>query len=188
MKYLFILSLFISAAFNASGQSDKYAGKDTIPVVYEQNPVKAKPQLAYFVNGLFFKPSFLHLNPDQIKNIRVEKGDTVIDGEQYQGMIFIMIKNFQPAATQASMISLNTLKQRYTTLKKDPVLFTIDDKLINQDYNTYRIDEYSILKIIVVPFAGGERNKPLWLVKIQTKTSAKAKRIMLRGTDALAIQ
>lgn len=87
------------------------------------------------------------------------------------------------------MISLNALKETYTTLKNDPALFTIDGKLISQDYHTYRIDKNRILKIIVTPFAGNRHDQPSWLVKILTKTQENIKRdgrIMIRGNASQA--
>jgi hypothetical protein len=82
----------------------------------------------------------------------------------------------------------NQKRIQYTSLKNKSAIFTIDGKVINADYDHYKIDKNTILKIIVEKFAGSS-NKELWLVKVLTKTDEnikKSKQIMIRGSSGIA--
>lgn len=164
---------------------------DSIPVEYVKNQAKQNEDHspAFFANGHFLKAGMSHaLSPDKIKSVNVVRRDTIIGGKKYYGMIFVELKKHLPTNTLESPkeISLNALKDNYTTLKGKPALFTIDGKFINADYNTYQINKNMILKIIVEPFTNNNPDNPSWLVKILTKTkenTEKANTIKIRGSS-----
>lgn len=203
MKKILIL-LFIMATLNGYAQSKKdnktkenllapqemENSRDTtfqVEYVHESNKTGNKLPTAFFVNGEFLNP-FISLDPRQIENIEVFKRDTLIEGKKYYGLIFIKAKNYN-SNDVARPITLNDLKDQYTNLKNKPAIFTIDGKIINADYDHYKIDKNTILKIIVEKFVGAGAYKELWLVKVLTKTEEnikKSRQIMIRGTSGIA--
>lgn len=201
MKKIFIL-LLVMATLNSYAQSkkDKTKGDVLVPqkievssdttfkveYVNELNKTENKLPTAVFVNGQLLRP-FMKLDPKQIKNIKVFKRDTLIEGKKYYGLIFIKVKNYNPNYVP-SPITLNDLKDQYTSLKNKSAIFTIDGRIINADYDHYKIDKNTILKIIVEKFSGASADKELWLVKVLTKTEEnikKSKQIMIRGSSGI---
>jgi hypothetical protein len=164
--------------------------KDTTIAVEYVNKSKSKPvpRPAYFVNGRF-SSDLESIQPDLIERINVQKRDTIIAGEKYAGMVFIKLKHHPNKDKYVpKMISLNQLKNDYTTLKNQPALFTIDGKLINANYNFYKVDKNTILKIVVEKFSGNANKDEMWLVKLLTKTKEnirRSKQTWIRGAPGL---
>lgn len=203
MKKIIAFLLLVSA-FNCYGQSknDKINGKitdsqliealkdTTIAVEYiNKSQSDSVPKPAYFVNGQFLFDSEA-IQPDLIESLNIQRRDTVIADTRYSGMVFIELKNHSSKDYNIpKMIALNDLKNDYTTLKSQPVLFTIDGKFINANYDFYKIDKNKILKIVVEKFAGSGGNSEIWLVKLLTRTKEniqRSKQIRIRGVSELA--
>lgn len=86
-------------------------------------------------------------------------------------------------------ITLNELKRDYTHLNGKPALFTIDGKLINADYDFYKVNESHISKIQIEKLIPVSSSNPIWLIHILTTLSEKkslSHQIMIRGSSAMA--
>lgn len=100
---------------------------------------------AYFLNGQFIKYTLLvSSNPERIESLNVIYDPIEIDSVKYERQIHLVAtNNYFPKA-----ISLTSLKDKYFPgLNKEPVIFTIDGKIANGDYETYEIDENNLYAI-----------------------------------------
>jgi hypothetical protein len=141
---------------------------------------------AYYINGEFVNESIIQtLNPNIIKNIRVEHNELTNNNKKYYGQIFIEIKE----DCTIKLISLADLKQKYTDLNKESTLFMINNDLINDDYNEYLIDENFVLKITIEKIENKEEKLNFSVIRILTKTPEnikKSKEIRIRGLEEVA--
>jgi len=161
---------------------------DTIPKVSyitksltERNPV-------YYINEQLVNSTALTtLDPKIIESINVVKKPVKIEGKQFAGQIFIKTKaNYHP-----KLISLNNLKLKYANLGKISTLFMIDNKVIDENYDKYFVDENYILQIIVEKVENKAEKLKFNLVKLLTRTEEnikESKKIYLRGTEEVAIK
>lgn len=191
--------IIITAAFftlNAFGQIKNIKVpevKNTNPQEISQSDTVLKVEMgyknvsekspAYYLNGQFKNESFLKtLNPNAIKDIWVEKREIVEGNKKYYGQVFIATKDNY----EVMLISLNDLKLKYTDLKKDPVVFMIDNEIINDDYDKYLVDENYIFRIFVEKIENKKERLRFNLIRILTKTEEnirKSKEIRIRGIE-----
>jgi hypothetical protein len=191
--------LIISAAFftlNAFGQiknikvpevknlsSQAILQNDTsLKVTYVNKNVSDKSP-AYYLNGQLADESILNtLNPNSIKDIRIEEQELVEGTKKFYGQIFIATKDNY----ELKLISLTDLKIKYTELKKGSTFFMIDNEIINDDYDKYLVDENYIFRIFVEKIENKKERLKFNLVRIMTKTEEnirKSKEIRIRGTE-----
>ena len=160
---------------------------DTIPKVSyitksltERNPV-------YYINEQLVNSTALTtLDPKIIESINVVKKPVKIESKQYAGQIFIKTK----ASYHPKLISLNDLKLKYTNPGKIHTLFMIDNKVVDENYDKYFVDENYILQIIVEKVENKAEKLKFNLVKLLTRTEEnikESKKIYLRGTEDVTI-
>jgi len=198
MKLLFIF-LVVFDATNSFGQitngktpgiiladTGKNPNRDTTLRVIHVDRNKVERQPAFIINGKYVMNQSLvsSLNPNWIENIKVAKGDTIINNVQYIGIIRIKTKNdYNPKA-----ISLTELKNKYTEFKGKSVIFMIDGNIVNADYNNYVIDENNVLTIIVDKFQNTKESIDWGLIKLLTKSEENIKKrdqIIFRGAEIM---
>jgi len=176
MKLILILSatLLATVSFGQTNTNDT-----TIKVIYS-NKISKSPAPAFFINGKFVLNPLL--SPKHIDSISVVKSEILIDSIKYSGQVYIKMKD----AYAPKLISLNALKNKFTDLKDKPVVFMIDDNIVNADYDKYVVDENYILQIVVDNIKNVKEKIDLGLIKIFTKSEEninKAKSIRLRGGE-----
>ena len=174
---LILMALFVTL----NTYSQKNIGKKStseIKIIYKEQ-VKQQTQKppAYFVNGDFMGKKVL-FNPNSIKSIRVEKEAFEKNGKIYFGKILITTK----PDSHPEFISIRKLTS--LTYDKSPILFQIDENVIDQDYNDYFVDKNFILKIEINKIKTTDNKTKINLIKIITKTKdniKKANEIRIRG-------
>lgn len=171
-----------------TGYKQSISLNDTIPKVSyitkslkERNPV-------YYINGqLVNGTSLTTLNPKIIESINVVKKPIEIENKQYEGQIFIKTK----ASYHPKLVSLNDLKSKCTNLGKASTLFMIDNKVIDENYDKYFVDENYILQIIVEKVENKAEKLKFNLVKLLTRTEEnikESKKIYIRGTEEVTLK
>lgn len=150
----------------------------SLKVVYVNKESNIKKP-AYFLNEKLVNETLIGtLNPMLIDSIKVLKDSIQIGNIQYYGQIHIKTKS----SYNPKLISLTDLKDKYTKLKNESVVFMIDGKIINADYDKYMVDESYLLTIIVDPIENSKENINIGLIKLLTKS----KEIRIRGTEVVA--
>lgn len=135
---------------------------------------------AFAVNSQYVK-SFIGMNLDSLKRMpegsyRIEIKEApadssfVFNGVSYKSYINIISEQYQP-----ELISLRDIKNVYANDRNDnKCLFMINDVLITDDLNSFRIDKDYIHTIIVYPSRELERidggTLDVYLILIYTKT------------------
>ena len=170
-----------------STSKPNYSENSEIKVIYKDNlnkfHSKTKP-VGIFVNGIFIgDESVLNaINSEKIESLNIEKENFEKNGKEYYGKILIEMKSdYNPI-----FISLKKLTSKYLTLNTSPIIFQIDENIINEDYNEYLVDENFILKIILNKIKTTEKETEINLIKLITKTPEnikKANQIIIRGTE-----
>lgn len=197
-KILFMATLFM--AINCFGQvrSEKVNGlkitnagisteKDTTIKVIYKNQIENNKKPAYFINEKLFNESVLKsLNPNEIASVKVEKNDVEIDNVKYYGKLIIETKSdYNP-----KLITLNNLKAKYTNLKENSIIFKIDNEIVKANYDSFIVDEKSILKIIIENYENKEEKLNISFINLITKSEEnikKSKEIIIRGKDEFVI-
>jgi len=138
-------------------------------------------QPAYYLNGKLSNMTILNtIEPDLVKSIDVVKEKKEINGRSYYGQIYIkMERDYKP-----KLISLTDLKLKYTSLKIEPSIFVIDNVIINNNYDEYKVDEKCVLKIEVETFDNQEENLKFNIIRLMTRRSGqinKSNEIRIRG-------
>lgn len=146
-----------------------------------------KNNAAIYINSEFFKDGYTLLktvNPNKIEGVNIEKGEITINEIKYSGKILITLKpDYKP-----SIITLNNLITKHLTLDDNPIILKIDNTYVNQDFNTYLVDEKYILQIDIskVNTSVGKKINLINLITKSDKNIEKAnqpKQIILRGTN-----
>ncbi|HWK57247.1 MAG TPA: hypothetical protein VNQ80_07920 [Parapedobacter sp.] len=175
MKLLTTLSAIMLLSFGAFAQTEDSL---SIDVVYAQTT--QNQDFAFMINGDFIASLAVQtLVPSGIESVNVIK-DTVVDGRTYKAVLWMTLKEeYTPI-----FISLNELKQKYTSLKSGPTVFMIDDRLITSGYENLMVDEKYILKIEVNTLSETEDQPDINVVKLLTRSEEnirKSKEIRIRG-------
>lgn len=178
----------LSANEPISTHNQKNKTDHSIPVEYlTKKKNQDNVQIAYFVNNTFAE-DLSAVSPNEIESIQVVKRDTTVNGHFYPNRIMISLKKGY-ALHPVKKITLNELKRDYTHLNGKPALFTIDGKLINADYDFYKVNESHISKIQIEKLIPVSSSNPIWLIHILTTLSEKkslSHQIMMRGSSAMA--
>ncbi len=187
---IILLVTFQSFSQTLSGEistsKPNYSENSEIKVIYNDSlntlHSKNKP-VGIFVNGIFFNENLIStISPDKIETLTVQKESFEKNGKEYFGKIIIEMKSdYKP-----NFMSLKELTSKYLTLNTNPIIFQIDENVINQDYNEYLVDENFILKIVLNKTKTSRKNTEINLIKLITKTTEnikKANEIRIKGTE-----
>jgi hypothetical protein len=80
-------------------------------------------------------------------------------------------------------ISLTEIKKKYTDFGEMSVMFFINDKFIEKDYDKYMTDEHAITSITIDKYSSPKEQFEVSLIKIVMRTKkSEEKGIILRGT------
>lgn len=156
--------------------------QDTTPQVIYLTEKKKHKDVLFFLNGQAFTEHGLEmLDPQDIEGITVKKDSMLVNGHMYTGQIYIDTKEeYQP-----KLISLNQLKEKYVKLDNEsPTLFMLNDKLIETNYDTFKVDEKHILSIEVQSVNNSQEDININVIKLISKTEEnikKANTIRLKG-------
>jgi hypothetical protein len=123
-------------------------------------------------------------DPNQIENVRIEKGFDSIN--HTQGEIYVTSKN----PKEHYFLSLDDIKAKYTKDTKAPVLFMLNNDFVQNNISTLKIDSSYILNVEILrgaDFDNLKENIPsLTIIRIKTKTKEnleEADRIYIRGRE-----
>lgn len=178
MKNIFAFT-FLLLASNTYGQT--IINDSTIKVIYA-NKLHNEKNPAWFINGIYVSNAVTTLNPQMIDNINLINKDSTIDGTKYYGQIYIKTKS----EYNLKLITLTSLKEKYTNLENQPVVFMIDGNIVNGDYDKFVVDENYILQIIIDNIKNEKENIDLKIVKLLTKSEENIKKsneIRIRGNE-----
>ena len=167
-----------------TGKRTIYSQNDTIPIVINLKETKIENEVLWNLNGqVVDKQVIKTIDPNKIEALKIEKESSEFNDANYTGTIYITTKeNYKP-----KLISLNELKAKYLSISKSTYsLFLLDGKVINMDYDKFRIDENYILKIEVQDVENGKENLDIVVISLLTRTKEnlkKANTIMIRGSE-----
>ena len=186
------LILFLVISINLLGQETKNDSKKTVKysidsevtIIYKDSLLSLSEEKSpiYLVDGIQVNNTkgLKYLNPENIKSVNVDKEKFTIEGKVYYGKVNIITKeNYNP-----NFLTLKALAKRYLQLDSDPVIFQIDDEIINSEINQFVIDEQFVLIMEVSKVPITERDK-INFVRIITKTQKNIKaanQITIRGS------
>lgn len=170
MKKFFLLILstsLVSGVFGQTFPDNRFGKKDIIVNNEYEYRQKFKPFATFIVNNSVIIPKLIAvhgLDANNINSMDVKKRDTVIDGIEYYGLIYV--NTYKPM----NLISLRDLKKKYTDINDDtPTIFMINDDIITEYvYDKLNIDENYVLKIVIDKIETDSLN--FWVLKILTKT------------------
>ena len=141
---------------------------DTVlKVVYKNNKISNNPPAVFF-NGKLVSYSLLStMNPENITSVNVIKKDTIIDSIKYYGKI--MIKGKPPG--KYNYMSLNEFKSKYVSPSDNVPVFQIDGTIVDDNYDSYLIDEKNILRVIVTPVDNPKQKIKIDFINLLTKSN-----------------
>ena len=149
--------------------SKKTSVNDTvIKVVYNNNKISNNPNPpALFFNGKLVSYSLLStINPQNITSVNVVKKDTIIDSVKYFGKIMIQGKT----PSKYNYMSLSEFKSKYVSSSENVPVFQIDGTIVDDNYDTYLIDEKNILRVIVTPIDNPRQKIKIDFINLLTKS------------------
>ena len=149
--------------------SKKTSVNDTvIKVVYNNNKIANNPNPpALFFNGKLVSYSLLStINPQNITSVNVVKKDTIIDSVKYFGKIMIQGKT----PSKYNYMSLSEFKSKYVSSSENVPVFQIDGTIVDDNYDTYLIDEKNILRVIVTPIDNPRQKIKIDFINLLTKS------------------
>ncbi|MDR0602736.1 MAG: hypothetical protein LBG80_00355 [Bacteroidales bacterium] len=162
MKKIFV---FISAIASFS----LYAQDDGFIKNFENSNV------AYYADSILIGSSLGIDWENNVADVYLEKGNVVIDGNKYDGKLFITLKQ------KADLISLEQISKRYIGEKIYTPVYLINGNFMKGDLSSVKIDNNYILRVNHInsdKFANFDRKKSakFTLVLIFTKTEENIKR------------
>lgn len=139
-----------------------------IKVVYNNNKISNNPNPpALFFNGKLVSNSLLStINPQNITSVNVVKKDTIIDSVKYFGKIMIQGKT----PSKYNYMSLSEFKSKYVSSSENVPVFQIDGTIVDDNYDTYLIDEKNILRVIVTPIDNPRQKIKIDFINLLTKS------------------
>ncbi|NNE27795.1 MAG: hypothetical protein HKN09_13195 [Saprospiraceae bacterium] len=165
----------------------KYNKSDTVPLVQYIQKDKAfkkrdKQKPAFFINDVLVKENTIStINPDQIESVKVIKDSLTMRDKNHNGEVYITMKK----AYSPQFISLSALKRKYVDEKYKSSLFMIDNKVIDDDYDSYMIDEKYIMKIEVEFIQNEKERLGINIIHLITRSEQNIKKeneILIRGS------
>ncbi len=140
-----------------------------IKVVYNNNKISNNPNPpALFFNGKLVSYSLLStINPESITSVNVIKKDTIIDSVKYFGKIMIQGKT----PSKYNYMSLSEFKSKYVSSSENVPVFQIDGTIVDDNYDSYLIDEKNILRVIVTPVDNPRQKIKIDFINLLTKSN-----------------
>ncbi|AUC15913.1 hypothetical protein BTO06_12460 [Tenacibaculum sp. SZ-18] len=164
-----------------------YSENSKIKVFYSDKSNKfhsnQKP-VSIFVNKKFIGSWEVlnFINSGKIESSKIEKEKFEMNGTEYYGKIFIRMKSdYNP-----KFLKLEELSTKYLDLNENPIIYQIDEKVIESIKTEILVDENFILKIVVEKVKTSEKNTEINLIRLITKTPEnikKANEIQIRGIE-----
>lgn len=175
-KFLLIIVLFSMTTFGQlTGKvtglniSKSSSVKDTVIKVVYNNKISTNPNPpALFFNGKLVSYSLLStINPENITSVNVVKKDTIIDSVKYFGKIMIQGKT----PSNYNYMSLSEFKSKYVSSSENVPVFQIDGTVVDDNYDTYLIDEKNVLRVIVTPVDNPKQKIKIDFINLLTKSN-----------------
>ncbi len=140
-----------------------------IKVVYNNNKISNNPNPpAIFFNGKLVSYSLLStINPENITSVNVVKKDTLIDSVKYFGKIMIQGKT----PSKYNYMSLSEFKSKYVSSSENVPVFQIDGTIVDDNYDSYLIDEKNILRVVVTPVDNPKQKIKIDFINLLTKST-----------------
>lgn len=179
MKFKFLLITVLFSMTTVGQLTGKVKGlnitkpvtvNDTvIKVVYNNNKISNNPNPpAIFFNGKLVSYSLLStINPENITSVNVVKKDTIIDSVKYFGKIMIQGKT----PSKYNYMSLSEFKSKYVSSSENVPVFQIDGTIVDDDYDSYLIDEKNILRVVVTPVDNPKQKIKIDFINLLTKSA-----------------
>ncbi len=179
MKFKFLLITVLFSMTTVGQLTGKVKGlnitkpvtvNDTvIKVVYNNNKISNNPNPpAIFFNGKLVSYSLLStINPENITSVNVVKKDTLIDSVKYFGKIMIQGKT----PSKYNYMSLSEFKSKYVSSSENVPVFQIDGTIVDDNYDSYLIDEKNILRVIVTPVDNPKQKIKIDFINLLTKSA-----------------
>jgi hypothetical protein len=186
---LFVLLLIITNAFGQlqpglDGQ--QFSGKPGVVLTYPDttlrvvyvNKTSGHRVPAYYLNGKLVNFTFFDsIDPSVIDSVNIVKGSLQVGDVKYYGQVHIKTKS----SYKPQIISLSDLKDKYTNLKSEPVLFTVDGEIVTIPHNDYMVDENRIWRVIVNRVDNDGVNLKFIQVLTKSEENFKRNKIRIRG-------
>jgi hypothetical protein len=142
---------------------------DSSLVIVNYKDVEFSPPPAIFINGKFYQASIVaSLDVQDIIGMSVIEEDTTVNGELYKGKIYITSDN----EFEVREISLSGIRDKYTELKGQSVIFIINGEIVREDCDMYLMDE----NVLYTISTGKIKNPDMFFVDIQTKNEENIKK------------
>ena len=179
MKFKFLLITVLFSMTTVGQLTGKVKGlnitkpvtvNDTvIKVVYNNNKISNNPNPpAIFFNGKLVSYSLLStINPESITSVNVIKKDTIIDSVKYFGKIMIQGKT----PSKYNYMSLSEFKSKYVSSSENVPVFQIDGTIVDDNYDSYLIDEKNILRVVVTPVDNPKQKIKIDFINLLTKST-----------------
>ena len=180
----FVFGIFSSQKNNGliiSQSKNEYSVNDSIPkVVYPQKWENNKT-LVLLNEQTTSLVTLNTINPEHIKNFKIEKGKFNFEGKEYDAKIIVKTKK----EFNSNFITIDELISKYTNLKKeDKFIYSINGEVANATEKNILVDEKYIMQIKVVKLDKIEEN--LNFIKILTRSKQNlnnANEIIIRGNE-----
>jgi hypothetical protein len=159
-----------------------YSENDTVPVVVNLKEGDEGTNVLFYLNEEIVDEQIINaINPNQIKEVKIEKESIQFNEVKYDGIVYIRIKeNYTP-----KFISLNELKEKYLNLSDNAsTLFMLNEEIIDMDYDSFIVDEKYILKIETQAIKNSKEQLDMNIIKVITRTKSnieKANTIIIKG-------
>lgn len=144
-------------------------------------------EAAWFINSrLVTSKTMEGIDPKDVENLAVKKGDTLITGKKFHGKIFVTLRNNK----DYEFLSLNDIKKQYTDVKTDNVLYMVNGNFIKDKEEYYFIEKSYFFKAIDQSrFNPYLKEKGIVVINILTKTPANLNaKIIIRGNGIEGIE
>lgn len=177
MKTTLIL-IMLFAGLNIFGQTKNF-NDTTFKVQYGETDKDFRTDIlektALFVNEEQVNSELFETIDFQKTEFKIEKESIEIDGKKYETQVYVTTKSDY----EVKPVTLNVLKEKHTTLEKKPVVFMINNEIINADYDKFQVDENNLLRIIIDEIKNNKEEIDIYVIKLLTKTEENIKKVNL---------
>jgi hypothetical protein len=151
-----------------------------------------EPNSAMFFDAVLMPVNMLeYIEKSEIKSVTVVKKDTTINDISYQGQLYITSKN----PKKYDFISLEQIKDNFTKIKSNDVIYMVNGTLIKDNVVTFKLDRNYILEVEVTnseAFYNLRKSDTKFdiiniLGKIKENLENKNK-VLLRGHEAIGVK
>jgi sRNA-binding regulator protein Hfq len=183
MKLLLFCFIALATFVNAFAQNDTVWHNVLKKDFLQENTFLNLKKPAYFLNSVFMSDNvIINLDANDIKDIKIEKENSIIDGKEYYGKIMITLKDEK----KNNLLSLDEIKMEFTKSKCKKSLFMINGVLLKDKIETYKIFKDYVLSVEITNSKNSENIKNLGLdfevINVLTKTKENTtQKILIRG-------